>query len=242
MQKDINTNEENTPSCINIKEYDDLLPIKITELDKIKKECHHHIIDILNKYSTNDYMINRVFYHLTKKIPHTLELEEKNYEKKIIRNDFLTNEQQMFIQLFLNEYKIHRPNSIHVIDDAQQIDYSLLLKTNNVPQNIDYLQIDLDVDNYSTLNTLLKIDEQLFSEYKFATITFEHDIYSSDDENDIWGITRKKSREIFENRGYVLIFPDVQLPSNTSYRGKQCGAFEDWYVHPDLVDIDLINK
>ena len=143
---------------------------------------------------------------------------------------------------WLNEYKIHRPNSIHVIDDAQQIDYSLLLKTNNVPQNIDYLQIDLDVDNYSTLNTLLKIDEQLFSEYKFATITFEHDIYSSDDENDIWGITRKKSREIFENRGYVLIFPDVQLPSNTSYRGKQCGAFEDWYVHPDLVDIDLINK
>ena len=51
MQKDINTNEENTPSCINIKEYDDLLPIKITELDKIKKECHHHIIDILNKYN-----------------------------------------------------------------------------------------------------------------------------------------------------------------------------------------------
>jgi len=143
---------------------------------------------------------------------------------------------------WLNEYKIHRPNSIHVIDDAQQINYSLLLKTNNVPQNIDYLQIDLNVDNSSTLNTLLKIDEQLFSEYKFATITFEHDIYSSDNENDIWGITRKKSREIFENRGYVLIFPDVQLPSNTSYRGKQCGAFEDWYVHPDLVDIGLINK
>jgi hypothetical protein len=143
---------------------------------------------------------------------------------------------------WLNEYKIHRPNSIHVIGDAQQINYSLLLKTNNVPQNIDYLQIDLDVDNSSTLNTLLKIDDQLLSEYKFATITFEHDIYSSDHENDIWGITRKKSREIFENRGYVLIFPDVQLPSNTSYRGKQCGAFEDWYVHPDLVDIDLINK
>jgi hypothetical protein len=32
------------------------------------------------------------------------------------------------------------------------------------------------------------------------------------------------------------------LPSNTTYRGKQCGAFEDWYVHPDLVDINLINK
>ena len=143
---------------------------------------------------------------------------------------------------WLNTYKIHRPNSIHVIDDAQSIDYNSLLKRNNVPKNIDYLQIDLDVDNSSTLNTLFKIDEQLFNEYKFATVTFEHDIYSSDNENDIWGITRKRSREIFKNRGYVLVFPDVQLPSDTSYRGKQCGAFEDWYVHPDLVDIELINK
>ena len=143
---------------------------------------------------------------------------------------------------WLNEYKIHRPNSIHIIDDAQKIDYNSLLKINNVPKNIDYLQIDLDVDNSSTLNTLLRIDEQLFNEYKFATVTFEHDIYSSDNENDIWGITRKKSREIFQNRGYILLFPDVQLPSNTSYRGKQCGAFEDWYVHPDLVDMEYINK
>ena len=143
---------------------------------------------------------------------------------------------------WLNEYKIHRPKSIHVIDNAQYIDYNLLFKSNNVPNNIDYLQIDLDVDNSSTLNTLIKIDEQLLNEYKFATITFEHDIYSSDNENDIWAITRKKSREIFLKRGYVLVFPDVQLPSDTSYKGKQCGAFEDWYVHPDLVDIELINK
>ena len=38
------------------------------------------------------------------------------------------------------------------------------------------------------------------------------------------------------------MFPDVRLPSNTSYRGKQCGAFEDWYVHPDLVRRELIDK
>jgi len=141
---------------------------------------------------------------------------------------------------WLNEYKIHRPNSIHVISDAQVIDYRSLLT--NSPINMDYLQIDLDVDNDSTLNTLLKLDEEILNDYKFATITFEHDIYASDNENDIWAITRKRSREIFTKRGYVLVFPDVRLPSNTSYRGKQCGAFEDWYVHPDLVDMELINK
>jgi hypothetical protein len=139
-------------------------------------------------------------------------------------------------------YKMHRPNSIHVFGDAQTINYATLLQRANAPKNMDYLQIDLDVDNSSTLNTLHRLNEQVLGEYKFATVTFEHDIYSSDHETDIWAVTRKQSREIFQSRGYVLVFPDVQLPSDTSYRGKQCGAFEDWYAHPDLVDRELIEK
>jgi hypothetical protein len=141
-----------------------------------------------------------------------------------------------------NQYKLYRTKSLHIFKDSQDIDYFTLFKQNNVPHNIDYLQIDLDVDNSSTLNTTKKLDEQILNDYKFATITFEHDVYSSEHENDIWYVTRKLSREIFLKRGYELVFPDVQLPSNTTYRGKQCGAFEDWYVHPDLVDKDLINK
>ena len=57
---------------------------------------------------------------------------------------------------WLNDYKIHRPNSIHIINDASKIDYKNLFETNNVPLNIDYLQIDLEVTNGSTLNTLKK--------------------------------------------------------------------------------------
>lgn len=141
-----------------------------------------------------------------------------------------------------NDYKLYRPNSLHIFEDSQHIDYLTLFKQNNIPYNIDYLQIDLDVDNSSTLNTVKKLNEQILNDYKFAAITFEHDIYSSECENDIWSVTRKLSREIFFKMGYILVFPDVQLPSNTTYRGKQCGAFEDWYVHPELVNIDLINK
>jgi hypothetical protein len=143
---------------------------------------------------------------------------------------------------YLPLYKTHRSNSVHVIHDAQTLNYRSLFKENNVPQYVDYLQIDLDVDNDSTLNTLIKIDDELLADYKFATITFEHDIYSSENSSDIWAITRQKSREIFAARGYTLVFPDVRLPSNTYYRGKECGAFEDWYVHQDLVDVELINR
>jgi hypothetical protein len=45
--------------------------------------------------------------------------------------------------------------------------------------------------------------------------------------------TQKLSREIFARRGYVLAFNDVKNNGN---------AYEDWYIHPDLVSIEYINK
>jgi len=98
----------------------------------------------------------------------------------------------------------------------------------NAPKNIDYLQIDLEVSNRSTLTTLELLNNNVFNEYKFATVTFEHDIYDGDKFN-----TRLDSRKIFLNRGYILVFPDVR-------NGQH--AFEDWYIHPELVDINYINK
>ena len=44
---------------------------------------------------------------------------------------------------FLKSYKNHRPNSIHIINDATKINYKELFETNNVLKNIDYLQLDL---------------------------------------------------------------------------------------------------
>ena len=52
---------------------------------------------------------------------------------------------------YLESYLSTRPNSIHVIKDATEIDYLDLFKKNNVPETVDYLQIDLEVDNESTL-------------------------------------------------------------------------------------------
>ncbi len=129
---------------------------------------------------------------------------------------------------FLDKYKEHRPNSIPIINDATLIDYNELLNVNQFPKNIDYLQIDLEVNNRSTLTTLELLDNTVLDEYKFAVVTFEHDIYSGDHFN-----TRLVSRNIFLNQGYVLVFPDV--------RNYSC-AFEDWYVHPDLVDMKYINS
>lgn len=146
---------------------------------------------------------------------------EKNYKWNGIMIEY-SNE-------WLNDYKRIRPNSIHVINDAREIDYKNLFETNNVPLNIDYLQIDLEVSDGITLTTLKKLDKEIMDKYKFAIITFEHGIYHTNYLN-----TRLVSRQIFENRGYLRVFSDV---NNEGYY-----PFEDWYVHPDLVDNELVNN
>ena len=131
---------------------------------------------------------------------------------------------------FLPSYKEHRINSIHVINDATVIDYKNLLDSNNMPLNFDYLQIDLEPGNGSTIKTLEKLNTEIFDKYKFATITFEHDIYCTN-----FGNTRLRSREIFASRGYVCVFEDIH---NTQPKY----VYEDWYVHPDLVDMEYIKE
>ena len=130
---------------------------------------------------------------------------------------------------FLPLYKKHRPKSIHIINDATQIDYKKVFETNNVPLSIDYLQIDLEAENGSTLKTLQKFDADIFDKYKFATITFEHDIYHTNLYN-----TREISRYIFNKRGYIRVFSDIN--------NRGVNPYEDWYVHPDLVDMNYVNK
>jgi len=136
--------------------------------------------------------------------------------------------------VFKQSYINNRPNSYYIINDARKINYREFFDEKNFPLNIDYLQIDLDVDNRSTLDVLELFDETIFGDYKFATITFEHDIYTGNHFN-----TRTLSREIFLKHGYILVFPDVQTDD---VNPRRFVPFEDWYIHPDLVDIEYINK
>jgi archaellin len=145
---------------------------------------------------------------------------EKEYDWKGIMIEIDNN--------WINKYIEKRPNSIHILSDATIIDYKELFINNNVPKNIDYLQIDLEVENGSTLKTLQKLNIEIMNEYKFATITFEHDIYHTNFMN-----TRLESRKIFENRGYIRVFSDIN--------NRGTNPYEDWYVHPDLIDKNIID-
>jgi hypothetical protein len=151
---------------------------------------------------------------------------EKNYEWNGIMVEYSNK--------WLNDYKKIRPNSIHIINDATKIDYKNLFETNNVPLNIDYLQIDLEPKNGSTLNTLKKLDNEVMNKYKFSTITFEHDCKDGISHLPIVRLTRLESREIFKKRGYICVFEDI-------HNQEPKYVYEDWWVHPELVDIEYVN-
>ncbi len=138
---------------------------------------------------------------------------------------------------FLEEYEEKRPNSTHLICDATTLDYKEELNKCSFPKDIDYLSFDLDVggDN-STMETLNLLNSEIFDTYRFAVISFEHDVFRGKGQHIE---TRLKSREILEERNYFRVFSDV---AESCPESGSVNPFEDWYVHPELVDMDYVEE
>jgi len=109
--------------------------------------------------------------------------------------------------------------------NALEISYEKLLDEHFDTNVIDYLQLDCEPSK-STFEILLSIP---FEKYKFGVITYEHDHFV-----DITSSYRTKSRNYLKLMGYELIVNDVG-PTNWY-------SFEDWWIHPDLVDKKIVEK
>ena len=70
------------------------------------------IQNLIEKYKDNEYMIQRIYNHIVLYLPNTLENESKNRDKRVNRINYLSNEQQVFIQVFLSKNKyFYLPNN-----------------------------------------------------------------------------------------------------------------------------------
>ena len=123
----------------------------------------------------------------------------------------------------VNNFRNSRRNPVY-LQDAVTTNYNLLLNENDMPTDMDYLQIDCDPAEI-TYEILTKIP---FDTHRFAVITFEHDHYTNKASN-----IKTKSREFLKSKGYELVISNV-APNDTD-------DFEDWYVHPQLVQRSIIN-
>ena len=121
-------------------------------------------------------------------------------------------------------FNMNRKNRA-VTADATTANYIDLLKAAGINQtDLDYLSIDCEPAE-QTLRALKQIPLDYL---RFAVITFEHNCY-------VFGPDVKiASREYLISHGYVLVV------SNVSVSGRQ--DFEDWYVHPALVDMEVVNQ
>lgn len=143
-------------------------------------------------------------------------LLEKNFEWTGISFDISEE--------FVKEHSEQRSHTC-LLRDATTINYEKFLPAMDLPEEIDYLQIDCDPPEVS-YKALLSIPLDI---YKFAVITFEHDNYANTDSN-----VMEKSRKYLESYGYKLVVNNI---APDDWR-----AYEDWWVHPDLVDKKIVDK
>jgi tetratricopeptide (TPR) repeat protein len=122
----------------------------------------------------------------------------------------------------VEEFNEVRNNLVFCLD-ATKIDYSKFIKKFHKTTDIDYLQVDCD----PPVRSLEILQSMPFDEYRFAVITFEHDCYADPTVRDV-------SREFLISKGYRLIASDIAYNATNSY--------EDWWVHPDLVDLEIQEK
>jgi hypothetical protein len=149
-------------------------------------------------------------------------LLEKNYNWGGISVDNNSD----YIEPFLS-----RTNTKFIVDDALKIDYEKLLKENNLPDRIDYLQLDIEPQE-QTLECLKKIP---LDKYRFSVITFETDFYDKRVSLENSKKNREESRKILKSYGYELVVGNICNLSKND-------PFEDWYVDSTFFSSDIIEK
>ena len=73
----------------------------------IQTDCIDAVKSLIEKYKDDNYMFQRIYNHIVTYLPNTLETEYKNHEKRVNRINYLSEEQQIFIQVFLSKNKYY---------------------------------------------------------------------------------------------------------------------------------------
>jgi hypothetical protein len=122
----------------------------------------------------------------------------------------------------VNKYNLLRKNKC-ICADAIEFDYKTFFEENDYPKQIDYLQVDIE-PAWQTLKALKSLP---LDEYRFSVITYETDLYKDGPDSG------EEAMSILLSHGYELVVRNVANLNN---------PYEDWYVDPNVVDSEIVNK
>lgn len=130
-----------------------------------------------------------------------------------------------------SDWSKHRPNT-RMLPDAfdERVIESILAMGETGP--IDYLSLDLEPPSL----TLACLAGLPLDRVKFRVVTCEHDVYRSSRS------VKNAMRGILEGYGYVRVVEDQMMAAIVEVEDRQemtLVPVEDWWVHPDLVDLQF---
>jgi hypothetical protein len=199
------------------------------------------------KFNWEGYSIDLVDIHSSERFHHEVNQWWERFYNDVRDSDWprtpkslqdlpTTIQQELIdIHLYFQHYpkklswKQDRPLTKFIQHDALKLNYSFL------PETIDYLQVDIE----PPLDNLLVL-EKIIKRTTCAVITFEHDFWKNNHETNY---VRRQSRNFLKKHGYEMIVNDVTIePGKGVGIQNQPIYFEDWYVHPDIVNFNIINS
>ena len=124
----------------------------------LKDKCIHSICNLYSIYENDNYMIQRLHNHIVNYLPNTLESEMKNHEKRIIRNNFLLSEKELFIKVFLNKNHYYYLSSSNCFYNYDGQNYYITREDDIVHKLLSSISSDrvLMQWKYRTKNHILK--------------------------------------------------------------------------------------
>jgi hypothetical protein len=100
-------------------------------MDEKKNDCLITVNNFFELYKDNDYMLQRIYNNIVLNLPNILENEAKNYEKRINLNSYLSEEQQIFIQVFLSKNNYYHLSNNNLYYEYNGKDY-LIVKEDDI--------------------------------------------------------------------------------------------------------------
>ena len=76
-------------------------------MENLKEKCFATITELFEKYGDDKYISQRILTRVVNYLPNDIENDLKKHEHNVSRNLYLTNEQKLFIQIFLSKNKYY---------------------------------------------------------------------------------------------------------------------------------------